>query len=88
MKVAPVAVAGTVSEVGRATELLLLERLTPRPPAGAAPVKLIVHASASDPVIEVLLQEIAFTVGMTATPAPLMFIVPTDALLVIVTIPV
>jgi len=35
------------------------------PPVGAEPVKLTVQASASDPVIEVLLHETALTVGAT-----------------------
>src|ERR1700735_4715425 len=53
MNAALVAVAGTDTEPGTVTELLLLARLTFRPPAGAAPDKLTVHASASEPVIEV-----------------------------------
>ena len=83
-----VAVAGTVTEPGTATELLLLTRLTVRPPVGAAPDRLTVHTSASDPVIEVLLQETALTAGITAMPAPLMLTVAVGALLVIVTMPV
>ena len=83
-----VAVAGTVTEPGTATELLLLARLTVRPPVGAAPDRLTVHTSASDPVIEVLLQETALTVGITAMPAPPMLTVAAGALLVIVTMPV
>jgi hypothetical protein len=83
-----VAVAGTVTEPGTATELLLLARLTVRPPVGAAPDRLTVHTSASDPVIEVLLQETALTVGITAMPAPPMLTVAVGALLVIVTMPV
>jgi hypothetical protein len=70
------------------TELLPLARLTFMPPVGATPERLTVHASASDPVMEVLLQETAFTVGVTATPAPLMLIAAVGALLVIVTVPV
>ncbi len=88
MNAALVAVAGTDTEPGTMTELLLLARLTFRPPVGAAPDKLTVHASASDPVMEVLLQETALTVGVTATPAPLKLIVAVGALLVIVTMPV
>jgi hypothetical protein len=85
---AVVAAAGTVTEPGTVTELELLARLTFRPPVGAAPERLTVHASASDPVMEVLLQETAFTVGVTATPAPLMLIAVVDALLEIVAVPV
>ena len=66
-----VAVAGTVTEVGTVTVLALLERLTLRPPVGAEPDKLTAHVSASEPVIDVLLQDSAFTVGATVVPVPL-----------------
>ncbi len=85
---APVAVAGTITEAGTVTALLLLARLTVRPPVGAKPDKLTVQASASDPVIEVLLQEIALTVGVTAVPVPLRLTVAVGALLEIVNCPV
>ena len=88
VKAALVAVAGTLTEAGTVTELLLLARLTVRPPVGAEPDKVTVQASASDPVMEVLLQEIALTVGAAAVPAPLKLIVAVGALLVIVTVPV
>src|SRR5579863_1786205 len=84
VNVAFVAVAGTITEPGTVTELLLLARLTFTPPVGAAPDRLTVHGSASDPVMEVLLQETALTVGITAMPAPLMRTVAVGALLVIV----
>ena len=61
-----VAVTGTVTEPGTVTELLLLARLTVRPPVGATPDRLTVQVFASDPVMEVLLQEIALTVGVAA----------------------
>jgi hypothetical protein len=84
-----VAAAGTVTEAGTMTELLLLARLMLRPPVGAEADMLTVHASARDPVMEVLLQETALTVGVTAAmPAPLRLIVAVGALLVIVTVPV
>ena len=88
VNVALVAAAGTVTEAGTMTELLLLARPTLMPPVGAAPDKVTVQVSASDPVMEVLPQEIALGVGVTATPAPLMFMMAVVALLVIVTIPV
>jgi hypothetical protein len=75
-------VAGTV------IELLLLATATFKPPVGAGPDKLTVHESASDPVIEMLLQPIALTVGRFAAPAPDMLTVTVGALLVMVTIPV
>ena len=46
VNVALVAVAGTVTELGTVTMLLLLERLTLWPPVGAEPDKLTVHVSA------------------------------------------
>ena len=85
---AEVAPAATVTEAGTVTALLLLARVTLVPPVGAAPDRVTVHASDSDPVIDVLLQESALTVGATAAPVPLMLIVAVDALLVIVTTPV
>jgi hypothetical protein len=89
VKVALVAAAGTATEAGTLTELLLLARLTLRPPLGAGADKLTVHASARDPVMEVLPQKTALTVGVTAAmPAPLRLIVAVDVLLVIVAVPV
>jgi hypothetical protein len=88
VKVALIAPAGTVTRLGTATALALLPRLTLRPPVGAAPDKLTVHESASDPVMEVLLQEIAFTVGATVVPVPLRLTVAVGALLEIVSWPV
>ena len=85
---APVAVAGTVTEAGTVTALLLLARLTMRPPVGAEPDKLTVQASVSDPVIEVLLQETALTVGVTAVLVPLRLTVAVGAVLEIVNCPV
>ena len=84
---APVAVAETVTEAGTVIALLLLARLTVRPPVGAGPDKLTVQASASDPVIAVLLQETALTVGATV-PEPLRPMVAIGALLEIVNCPV
>ena len=80
--------AGTETLAGTVTELLLLARETLRPPVGAGPDKLTVHVSASDPVIEVLLQDTALTVGKAAVPAPLRFTIVAGALLVMVTTPV
>lgn len=76
-----VAVAGTVTELGSVTEPLLLASPTLTPPVGAAPDRLTVHESASEPVIEVLPQEIALTVGITAVPLPLTFTVAVGAVL-------
>jgi hypothetical protein len=51
-----VAEAGTVTEAGTETALLLLARPTATPPVGAEPVRVTVHASVPAPVIEALLQ--------------------------------
>jgi hypothetical protein len=64
-------VAGTVTEVGTATALLLLERLTATPPLGAEPFNVTVHASVPDPVMEELPQYSALTVGAMTEPVPL-----------------
>ncbi|MGA8740941.1 MAG: hypothetical protein WB561_07120 [Terracidiphilus sp.] len=88
VKAALVAVAGTLTEPGTVMAPLLLTRLTLRPPAGAAPDRFTVQASASAPVIDVLLQETALTVGKTAVPVPLRLTVAIGALLEIVNCPV
>ncbi len=82
------AVAGTVTELGTVTALLLLARDTLTPPVGAEPVRLTVHVSASDPVIEVLPQLTALTVGVTVVPVPLRLTVAAGALLESVNCPV
>ena len=51
------------------------------PPLGAEPDRLTVQESPSAPVMEVLLQEIALTVGATAVPVPLRLTVTAGALL-------
>jgi hypothetical protein len=81
VKVALVAVAGTVTTLGTVTALLLLARPTLTPPVGAEPDRLTVHESASVPVIELLLQLTALTVGATVDPVPLRLTVAVGALL-------
>lgn len=81
VKVALVAVAGTVTELGTVTALLLLASVTTVPPLGAEPDKLTVQESPSAPVMEVLLQESALTVGATAVPVPLRLTATAGALL-------
>ena len=88
VKVALVAVAGTVTEAGTVTALLLLARVTTVPPLGAEPDKLTVQESPNAPVMEVLLQEIALTVGATAVPVPLRLTATAGALLDRVNCPV
>jgi len=87
VNVALVAVAGTVIEDGTVTALLLLARLTARPPVGAEPERLTVQTSASDPVIEVLLHDTALTVGAMLVPVPVRLTVTVGALLEIVSCP-
>lgn len=82
------AVAGTVTEPGTVTELLLLARVTVTPPVGAEPERLTVHVSESVPVIDVDPQETALTVGATAVPVPLTLTDALGALLEIVNCPV
>ena len=80
--------AGIETLAGTVTELLLLARETLRPPVGAEPDRVTVQASASDPVIEVLLQDTALTVGVTVVPVPLRLTVAVGALLAMVNCPV
>jgi len=88
VNVAVEVVAGTVIELGTLTALLLLARLTITPPVGAEPDKVTMHASASDPVIDVLAQDTALTVAGRVVPAPLKPTVTVGALLEIVNCPV
>ena len=86
-KDALVAVAGTVIEAGTVTALLLLVMDTLTPPVGAEPDRLTVQVSASEPVMEVLLQDRALTVGATVVPVPLRLTVAVGALLAMVSWP-
>ncbi len=88
VKIALVAVAGTVTEPGTVTAALLLDRPTLSPPVGAEPDRLTVQESASDPVIERLLQFNALTVGVPAAPVALRLIAEVVALLEIINCPV
>jgi hypothetical protein len=67
-KLAVVVPAATVTEAGRVTELLLLARLTVKPPLAAAAFSDTVQASVPAPVMEELAQARLFTTG---TPVPL-----------------
>jgi hypothetical protein len=49
--------AGTVTEAGRETAVLLLARVRARPPVGAAALRVTVHAVEPAPVIELLEQD-------------------------------
>jgi hypothetical protein len=69
VKAALVALAGTVTVAGTVTAVLLLERLTLRPPVGAAALRVTVQASVPAPVMDALLQESAASVA-DETPVP------------------
>lgn len=82
--------ADTVTEAGTVTALLLLVSVTASPPDAAADVRLTVQASVPAPVIELLVQETAFSVPLVDCPVPLRLItaVPlVEELLVIVSEP-
>ena len=85
-----VAPAGTVTDAGTETALLLLARLTTRPLVPAAAFRETVQASLPAPVKEALLQETALSAPGAATPDPVMFTtrLPVEELLAIVRTPV
>ena len=83
-----VAVAGTVIEAGTVTALPLLVMETLTPPVGAEPDRLTVQVSVRDPVMDMLLQDSALTVGAIVVPVPLRLTVALGALLDIVSWPV
>ena len=59
--------AGTVTELGTVASELLLDRFTATPPLCAAAVRVTVHASVPDPVIDPLLHDSALN---SAEPVP------------------
>ena len=70
-----VAPAGTVTEPGTVTALLLLDKLTASPPVPAAAESVTVQASLADPVIELLAQLSALRTPAAACPLPLRLMV-------------
>lgn len=70
VKVAVVALAGTVNEVGTDTTESVLTRLTTSPPVGAAVLRVTVQASVPAPVMDALLQESELSVPADAAPVP------------------
>jgi hypothetical protein len=87
VKVAVVEPAATVTEAGTVTALLLLARLTAKPPVGAAAFRVTVQLSVPDPVNDPLVQLSALNTG---TPVPLRLTtveVPLEELLVRVSEP-
>ncbi len=73
LKLALVALAGTVTLAGTATVALLLERATVSPLLPAGALKLTVQASVPAADIDPLLQAKALKVPGAATPEPLIF---------------
>lgn len=71
VNVALVDVAGTVTEPGTASFVLLLASPTVTPPFGAEPDRVTLQESAAVPVIVVVLQDRALIVGAELVPAPL-----------------
>jgi hypothetical protein len=73
LKLALVALAGTVTLAGTATVALLLDRITFSPLLPAAALKLTVQASVPAADIDPLMQDRALNVPGDATPEPLIF---------------
>jgi hypothetical protein len=73
-----VAAAGTVTLAGTVTEVLLLARVTPKPPAGAAPLKATVQAEVPGAVTLDGLQERPVRVVVTACVTVIVPPVPVD----------
>jgi len=86
-KLVVVAPAATVTEAGTVTEVLLLLRLTVKPPVGAAVFSETVQASEPAPVMEAFVQVSPVSTG-TPVPLRLMAAVPlVDELLAMVKVP-
>lgn len=88
VKVALIAVGGTVIDPGITTELLLLVSATVTPAVGAEPVSDTLQVSLRAPVIDVVLQVIELTIGVPDVPVPLRLTETAGALLWIVSCPV
>jgi hypothetical protein len=71
VKNAPIPPAGTVTVAGTLNAVLLLDRFTVKPPAGATAVSVTVHASLPAPVIVALWQNRELSVPAAASPVPL-----------------
>src|SRR5579863_4632570 len=80
--------AGTVTEAGTATALLLLARLTTSPPLGAAPLNEAAQATAPAPVKLDELHEIALRATVPVPFRLTVAVLPVEEVLSIVTVPV
>jgi hypothetical protein len=87
VKPALAAPAGTVTEAGTVTPVLLLDRLTTNPPVGAAAFSVTVQLSVPVPVIEPLLQLTAVSTGTPVPVKPMVEVDPTEELLVTINVP-
>ena len=82
MNPALLAFAGTMTEAGTVTAALVLDRLTLRPPPGAAAFSVTVQASVTEPVKDALLQESALNAAVVVPVVPVPFRVMAIAALV------
>jgi hypothetical protein len=64
-----IAFAGTITVAGTETAALLLDKFTLSPPFAGAALNVTVQESASDPVMDLLLQETPVKVGDALAPA-------------------
>ena len=90
-KVALLAPAGTTTDAGRVTALLLSDRAMLKPPVGADPVSVTVHVTLPAPVTLAFWHESALRDGVTVVPVPLRLTAAVgfvDELLVMVSCPV
>jgi hypothetical protein len=87
VKLALVAPAATVTEAGTVTALLLLARLTAKPPVAAAVFRVTVQLSVPAPVIEPLVQLSPLSTGTPVPLRPTTVEVPLEELLVNVSEP-
>jgi hypothetical protein len=88
VKLAVVAPAATVTEAGTVTALLLLARLTAKPPLAAAAFRVTLQLTVPAPVTEPLVQLSALSTGTPVPLRPTTVDVPLEELLVIVNCPV
>ena len=88
MKVALVAVAGTATDAGTFTFVLLLASAMTTPPLGAEPDNVSLQESANDPTMDELMQESALSVGDVLVPLPARLTACVPALLAMLNWPV
>ena len=86
-KLALVAPAATVREVGTVTAVELLDKLTAKPPLGAAAFSVAVQLSVAAPVSELLEQLSPLSIGCPVPLSATVELVPVEELLVRVTVP-